>query len=138
MTPSAELVLVGTENIVSLPFLSVTVNRQKECWTLRLQDISPTRHFTYDMDTSPNGYFTYWTVRLRDISPTGHFAYSVDSSPTQCEHRRMGEGAGSPSNTNSPGLRPTSILHAKFHHDPSNRLASIHQRYRQDRQTTDR
>jgi len=37
----------------------------------------------------------------------------------------FGEGAGSPSNTNSPGLRPTSILHTKFHLDPSNRLATI-------------
>ena len=26
-------------------------------------------------------------------------------------------------------------LHAKFHLDPSNRLATVHQRYRQDRQT---
>jgi len=60
-----------------------------ECWTLRLQDISPTRHFAYNMDTSPIGHFAYWTVRLPDISPTGHFAYSVDSSPTQCEHKRM-------------------------------------------------
>jgi len=33
-----------------------------ECWTLRLQDISPTRHFAYDMDTSPIGRFAYWTV----------------------------------------------------------------------------
>jgi len=59
-----------------------------ECWTLRLQDISPTRHFAYDMDTSPTGHFAYWTVRLLDISPTGHFAYSVDNSPTQYEHKR--------------------------------------------------
>ena len=29
-------------------------------------------------------------------------------------------------------------LHAKFHLDPSNRLATIHQRYRQTGQTTDR
>jgi len=48
-----------------------------ECWTLRLQDISPTRHFAYDMDTSPIGHFAYWTVRLRDISPTGQFAHSM-------------------------------------------------------------
>ena len=27
-----------------------------------------------------------WTLRLQDISPTGHFAYYVDSSPTHCEH----------------------------------------------------
>ena len=26
-------------------------------WTLCLRDISPTRHFTYDMDTSPTGHF---------------------------------------------------------------------------------
>jgi len=40
---------------------------------------------------------------------------------------------GSPSNTMWPGLRPTSIVHAKWHPNPSNRLASatIHQRRRQ-------
>jgi len=31
-------------------------------WTLRLRDISPTRHFAYDMDTSPTGHFIYWTT----------------------------------------------------------------------------
>jgi len=31
--------------------------------------------------------------------------------------------------------RAEAYLHAKFHLDPSNRLATIHQRYRQDRQT---
>ena len=41
-----------------------------ECWTLRLQDISPTRHFAYDMDTSPTGQFAYETLRLLDSSPT--------------------------------------------------------------------
>jgi len=65
------------------------VSRVSECWTLCPQDISPTRHFAYDMDTSPIGHFAYWTVRLQDISPTGHFAYSVDSSPTQCQHKRI-------------------------------------------------
>jgi len=38
--------------------------------------------------------------------------------------------------------RAEAYLHAKFHLDPSNRLATIHQRHRQtdrqDRQTTDR
>jgi len=29
-------------------------------------------------------------------------------------------------------------LHAKFHLDPSNRLASVHERYRQTDRTTDR
>ena len=38
-----------------------------------------------------------------------------------------GGGAGSPSNTMWPGLRPTCM--------PINRLATIHQRHRQDRQT---
>ena len=38
-----------------------------ECWTLRQQDISPTRHFAYDMDTSPNGHFAYWTVRPLNV-----------------------------------------------------------------------
>jgi len=27
-------------------------------WTLRLRDISPTRHFAYDMDISPTRHFT--------------------------------------------------------------------------------
>jgi len=41
--------------------------------------------------------------------------------------------AGSPPNTMSPGPRP--YLHTKWHLDPCNRLATIHQRYRQrDRQ----
>jgi len=40
---------------------------------------------------------------------------------------------GSPSNTMWSGTRPTCRLHAKFHLDPSNRLATIHQRHRQDR-----
>jgi len=31
--------------------------------------------------------------------------------------------------------RAEAYLHAKFRLDPSNRLATIHQRYRQDRQT---
>jgi len=52
-------------------------------WTLRLRDISPTRHFAYDMDTSPTGHFAYWTVRLMDSSPTRHFAYDRDISPTR-------------------------------------------------------
>jgi len=48
-----------------------------------------------------------------------------------------GGGAGSLSNTMLPGSRPT-YLHAKFYLDPSNRLATVHQRHRQtgrDRQT---
>jgi len=44
------------------------------------------------------------------------------------------EGAGSPSNTVWPRPRPIS-LHAKFYLGPFNRLATIHQRHRQDRQT---
>jgi len=43
-------------------------------------------------------------------------------------------GAGSASNAMWPGPRP--ILHIKWHLDPSNRLATIHRRYRQtDRRT---
>jgi len=34
--------------------------------------------------------------------------------------------------------RAEAYLHAKFHLDPSNRLATMHQRYRQDRQTGQR
>jgi len=43
-------------------------------------------------------------------------------------------GAGSPSNTKSPGSRPTSMS-IKFNFDPSNRLVTIHQRYRQTDRT---
>jgi len=60
--------------------------RFTECWTLRLQDVLHTRHFAYDMDTSPTGHFAYWTLRLLDSSPTGQFAYwtvrLLDTSPT--------------------------------------------------------
>jgi len=31
--------------------------------------------------------------------------------------------------------RAEAYLHAKFHLDPSNRLATVHERHRQDRQT---
>jgi len=42
-------------------------------------------------------------------------------------------GPGSPSNTMWPGPRPTCVPSFMiFHLDPSNRLATIHQRYRQD------
>jgi len=44
-----------------------------------------------------------------------------------------GGGSGSSSNTVA---RAESYLHSEFHLDPSNRLATIHQRHRQDRQTT--
>ena len=44
----------------------------------------------------------------------------------------LGRGAGCPSNNVASA---EAYLHAKFHLDPSNRLATIHQRYRQDRQT---
>jgi len=47
-----------------------------------------------------------------------------------------GGGAGCPSNTMWPGMRPNP--HAERHRDPPNRLVTIHQRYRetgQDRQT---
>jgi len=46
-----------------------------------------------------------------------------------------GGGAGSPSNTLWP--RPRLYLHAKFHLDPSSRLATIHQRHRQTYRQTD-
>jgi len=42
-------------------------------------------------------------------------------------------GAGFPSNTVSPGTRPTCV-YTKWYPDPSSRLAAIHQRYGQDRQ----
>jgi len=45
----------------------------------------------------------------------------------------LGRGAGSLSNTMWPGAK--AYLCAKFHLDPSNRLATIYQRYRQTGQT---
>jgi len=48
----------------------------------------------------------------------------------------LGVGAGSSSNTTWPGAE--TYIHAKFHLDPSNRLATIHQRYRQTGQTGQR
>jgi len=43
-----------------------------------------------------------------------------------------GVGAGSPCNTIWPGPRPT-CMPCRFHLDPSNHLATIHQRHRRDR-----
>ena len=42
----------------------------------------------------------------------------------------LGEGAGFPSNNVA---RDEAYMHATFYLDPSNRLATVHQRYRQDR-----
>ena len=47
----------------------------------------------------------------------------------------LGEGELGPNLHNV--ARAEAYLHAKFHLDPSNRLATVHERYRQDR-TTDR
>jgi len=44
----------------------------------------------------------------------------------------LGKGAGFPSNTMWHGQ---GLHHARFHLDPSNRLATIRQRHRQDRET---
>jgi len=48
-----------------------------------------------------------------------------------------GGGAGSPPNTMWPGPKLT-CMHAKFHLDPPNRMATILQRYRQTERQTDR
>ena len=45
--------------------------------------------------------------------------------------------AGSPSNTMSPGPRPTSTRSGTVVSDPSSRLATMHQRYNTDRQRSD-
>jgi len=50
-------------------------------------------------------------------------------------HFLGGGGAGFPFNTMWPLAGVEAYLRAKFHLDPSNRLATIYQRYRQDRQT---
>ena len=47
------------------PIVCPIVFITEECWTLRLQDISPTT-----WDTSPTGQFAYETFRLLDTSPT--------------------------------------------------------------------
>jgi len=47
---------------------------------------------------------------------------------------QQAKGAGSPSNNVA---RAEAYLHAKFHLDAFNRLATIRQRYRQDRQQSD-
>jgi len=48
-------------------------------------------------------------------------------------------GAGFPFNTMWPGPRPTSVPSGiVIHRDPSNRLATVHQRYRQTDRQTDR
>ena len=50
-----------------------------------------------------------------------------------------GVGAESPSNTMCDVARTEAYLHAKFHLDPSNRLATVHQRLTQtERQTGQR
>jgi len=46
-------------------------------------------------------------------------------------HTFLGEGELGPHLNNV--VRAEAYLHAKFHRGPSNRLATIHQRYRQDR-----
>jgi len=67
-----------------LKWLPEYQNPQKAlCLTPRgMLDTSPTRHFAYDMDTSP----TTSTLRLLDISPTGQFTYKtfclLDTSAT--------------------------------------------------------
>jgi len=70
VTPNPYVILM-TLTVVEGRFLIASLRTvSEECWTLRLQDISPTRHFAYDMDTSPIGQFAYETFRLLDTSPT--------------------------------------------------------------------
>jgi len=59
----------------------------------------------------------------------GHKRYGPRIGEGLCPFR----GGGSPSKTNV--TRAVAYLYPKFHLDPSNRMATIHQRYRQDRQT---
>ena len=61
----------------------------------------------------PNGY----GLKIGGCAPLGEG--ELGPHLTQC-----GQGRGLPA-----------VLHAKFHLDPSNRLATIHQRYRQTGQT---
>ena len=63
-----------------------------------------------------------------DWRPFGHSRHGPTSGGCCVPFRG---GAGSQSNTMSPGPRPTSAASGI---DPSGRLATMHQRYRQDRQ----
>jgi len=66
------------------------------------------------------------------LDPCSHLA-ATDMGRKLGAMPLSGGRAGSPSNTMWPGPRPT--FPAKFHLDPSNRLATIHQRYRQTDRT---
>jgi len=70
------------------------------------------------------------------MQPFGRNRYGPKIRGGGCAPFRVGE-AGSPSNN---VVRAEAYLHAKFYLDQSNRLAIVHQRYRQsDRQDrTDR
>ena len=68
------------------------------------------------------------------MQPFGHSRYGPKIGGDAVPLR--GGGAGSPSNTMWPLAMAN--LHAKFRLDPSNRLATVQERYRQtDRQRTD-
>ena len=67
------------------------------------------------------------------IQPFGHNRHWPKSGDSA---RFSGTGAGSPSNSLTQCGQGEAYLHANFHLDSSNRLATIHQRHRQtDRQT---
>jgi len=66
------------------------------------------------------------------MKPFGRNGYAPKIGWGLCPFGRG--GAEYPSNTMWPGPRPT-CMHAKFHLDPSNPLATVHERYRQTGQT---
>jgi len=63
---------------------------------------------------------------------TSHFATTDTGQKLGGSAPFWHRGAGSPSNTVA---RAEAYLHAKFHLDPSNHLAAVHQRHRQTGQT---
>jgi len=110
--------------------LSVGQQHTKSLWEML---------FTNADDIETRIYWTFSAVRLRDSSSQQVLSSGWDGR--QFGHNRHGPKSGgccapfweggSPSNTVSPGPRPTSIP-SGWHLDQSNRLATIHQRYRQD------
>jgi len=75
-----------------------------------------------------------YQVASSSIQPFGHNRHGLKSVGLLYPFRG---GAGSPSNTMSPVSRPISVP-SGWRLDPSNRLVTIHQRYKTDRQDRQR
>ena len=100
--------------------------------------------------SSPTWFKIVFTELLTDEQMTGSNLCLFLLSFRSCQQattdmgRKLGggcapfleKGAGTPSNTMWPEPRPNH--HTKWHPNPSNRLATIHQRHRQTDKQTDR